>query len=263
MKKQQFEKLKKWFFEYVAGFYGSDANYNDDIKLKEDHTKRMCVDTPIITKELGFNEEQTNLAMAISLLHDTGRFEQYRKYRTYNDVGTESHSLIALNVLAEKKVLDELDSKEKNIIEIAIRLHGEKDLPKDLSSDVEPFAKLIRDIDKLDIYFVMLNRIDVLRADPVKCASIFGYPATDKCSEHVVKAVLEGRTISYTEFKSLNDILLGIIGWIHDINYKATLKEIKKRGLIEKLISYLPPKDAANISEPILKTLDAKIASMK
>ncbi|OHB58149.1 MAG: hypothetical protein A2Y12_07750 [Planctomycetes bacterium GWF2_42_9] len=263
MTKQQFEKLKKWFFEYVAGFYGSDARYNDDIKLKEDHTKRMCVDTPIITEELGFSEEQANLALAISLLHDTGRFEQYRKYRTYNDVGTENHSLIALNVLAEQKVLDDLDSKEKNIIETAIRLHGEKDLPKNLQADVEPFAKLIRDIDKLDIYFVMLNRIDELRSDPIKCASIFGYPATDKCSEHVVKAVLEGRTISYSEFKSLNDILLGIIGWIHDINYTATLKEIKKRGLLEKLISYLPAIDAGNIREPIFLTLDEKIASKK
>ncbi|MEN6385395.1 MAG: HD domain-containing protein [Phycisphaerales bacterium] len=264
MNKKQLEELKKWFFDYVSGYYGNNPQVNDDIKLKEDHTKRMCADTPTITKELGFNLEQSLLAEAVSLLHDTGRFEQYRKYGTYNDVGTENHSLIGLKVLEEKKVLDFLESSDKKIIESAIRFHGVKDLPKNLDKDVEPFAKLIRDIDKLDIFYVMLSRVDELRADPEKCFAIFGYPANDLCSPHILQAVLKGRTISYSEFKSLNDMILGLLGWIYDINYTATLKEIKKRGLMEKLISYLPKtEETQNVGKHILDLLDKRIARNK
>jgi len=257
----QFENLKKWFFAYVAGYYGSDAQANDDIKLKEDHTKRMCQDTIIITRELGFSQQQSLLAQAISLLHDTGRFEQYRQYGTYNDEGTVNHSALGLKILAEQNVLDGLDASDKNIIEQAIALHGVKDLPANLNPDVEPYARLIRDIDKLDIFYVMLSRIDELRANPKKCTAIFGYPADDKCSAHIVEAVMQGRTISYREFKTLNDMILGLLGWIYDINFAATLKEIKKRGLLEKLASHLPQQNnVQQVCRHILNIRDSRIA---
>jgi hypothetical protein len=262
MNKKQLEGLKKWFFDYVATYYGSDKKANDDIKLKDDHTRRMLADTLIITRELGFNAEQSMLAEAISLLHDTGRFEQYRKYKTYSDVGTEDHSSMGLKILADNKVLDCLDSKEKTIIKTAITIHSVKDFPKNLDKDVEPFAKLIRDIDKLDIYNVMLRNVDDLRANPEKCFAIFGYPATDKCSEHILQAVLEGRTIAYSEFKTLNDMIFGLLGWIYDINFVATLKEIKKRELTEKLISYLPKTDdVQKVCRHVLDVLDKRIAN--
>lgn len=261
MTKQQLENLKKWFFGYVAGFYNNETLNDENIKLKEDHTRRMCADTPVIADELGLNEDQKTLAEAISLLHDTGRFEQYKKYGTYNDVGTENHSMLGLKVLAENNVLAGIDSREKEIIETAIRLHGEKDLPA-LTGETEIYSKLIRDIDKLDIYNVMINRVDELRKDPQKCFSIFGYPATDAYSCHIVNAVLENKTISYSEFKTLNDIILGLLGWIADINFTATLRVIKKRGLYEKLISTLPDtEDIRKVRTHVLGKLDKRIAS--
>jgi len=262
MTKTQLENLKKWFFEYVAAYYGDDKKTNDDIKLKDDHTRRMLADTPIVAGELGFSAEHIMLAEAISLLHDTGRFEQYRKYKTYNDVGTEDHSSMGLKILADNNVLDSLDDKDRDIIRTAIKLHSVKDLPKNLSKDVEPFAKLIRDIDKLDIFNVMLNNIDDLRSNPEKCFAIFGYPATDKCSEHILQAVLAGRTIAYNEFKTLNDMIFGLLGWVYDINFVPTLKEIKKRGLIEKLISYLPKMDEVQkVCRHVLEVLDKRIVN--
>jgi len=257
----QLDELKRWFFDYVAGYYGSDKKYNEDIKLKEDHTKRMLADTVIITGELGWTEAQSLLAEAISLLHDTGRFEQYRKYGNYSDVGTEDHSSLGLAILAQRKVLDRLDEEDQKIIKTAIKLHSLRDLPKNLDKNVEPFAKLIRDIDKLDIYNVMLCNVDNLRSNPDKCFAIFGYPAADYCSEHILSAVLEGRTISYSEFKTLNDMILGLLGWIYDINFAATLKEIKKRGLAEKLISYLPKQtDVQKVCRHVLDVLEKRIA---
>ena len=243
MTKKQLEDLKKWFFGYVATFYNTDALTNENIKLKEDHTRRMCDDTLIITETLGFNNEQKLLAETISLLHETGRFKQYKRYKTYNDVGTENHGLLGLQIIAEKKILDGLDSKEKEIIETAIRLHGEKDLPKELAGDKKLFSQLIRDIDKLDIYNVMINRLDDFRKYPEKAKTTLGFSEKDKYSQTIIDAVMKNQTVSYEYIKTLNDMVIAILGWTFDINFVATLKEIQKRKLFDKLASFLPDND--------------------
>ena len=240
MTPEQLEQFKKWFYSYVAGFYSDDELTNDNIKLKEDHTRRMCADTPLIAEQLGLNEEQKIIAETISLFHDVGRFEQFRKYRSYNDVGTENHSLLGLKVLTENKILDCLDKKEKEIIETAIRLHGDKDLTDNLDDQTGLFAKLIRDVDKLDIYYVMVSRFGNMRDNPEKYLATFGFTGTNEYSKHIVQAVFENKTVGYEELKTLNDMVIAMFGWIVDVNFIPTLKEIKKRKLLERMIAFLP-----------------------
>ncbi|MBU1259666.1 MAG: HD domain-containing protein [Planctomycetes bacterium] len=260
MTKQQLEQFKRWFYSYVAGFYGDDELTNDNIRLKEDHTRRMCADTPLIAEKLGLNQQQRLIAETISLLHDIGRFEQFIKYRTYNDVGTENHSLLGLKVLAENKILDGLDSCEKEIIETAIRLHGERDLPKGLKGEIEFFAKLIRDIDKLDIYYVMIDRLDDFRKNPEKATATLGFSEKDKYSKNIIQAVIKNRTVGYEDIKSLNDMVIAMLGWIFDINFTITLKEIEKRGLLDKLISFLPDdEDIREVARHIKSQLNERI----
>ncbi len=260
MTKQQLEQFKKWFYGYVATFYGNDELTNDNIKLKEDHTRRMCVDIQQIADELGLNNNQKMLAETIALFHDVGRFEQFMKYHSYNDVGTENHSLIGLKVLAEKRILDCLSKEEKEIVETAIRFHGDKNLPAGLSGEIELFSKLIRDIDKLDIYYVMASRFDDLRNNPEKYFPTFGYQAKNKCSKNIIDAVLKNQTIDYGELKSLNDMVIAMLGWVTDINFAAVLKEIKKRKLLEQMIAFLPDtEDIRKVAEHLHKQLNGRI----
>jgi hypothetical protein len=260
MTKQQLEQFKKWFYGYVAGFYGDDELANDNIKLKEDHTRRMSGDTLLITEGLGLNQRQKLIAETITLFHDVGRFEQFRKYRTYNDVGTENHSLLGLKVLAENKILDCLDKREKEIIETAIKFHGEKELPSGLDKEMEFFAKLIRDIDKLDIYYVMLSKLDDFRKDPEKAMATLGFSKKDGYSKNIVQAITKNRTVDYGDIKSLNDMILVMLGWVIDINFLPTLREIKKRKLFEQLISFLPDnEDIRKLAEHIYKKLNERI----
>ena len=260
MTKQQLEQFKKWFYSYVAGFYGDDDLTNDNIRLKEDHTRRMCADTIIIADGLGLNDEQKIIAETISLLHDVGRFKQFIKYRTYNDVGTENHSLLGLKVLAENKILDGLDRHEKEIIETAIKLHGERNLPKGLKGETGFFAKLIRDIDKLDIYYVMIDRLDDFRRNPEKAAATLGFSQKEGYSKNIIQAVIENRTVGYEDIKSLNDMVVVMLGWVIDINFVSTLKEIKKRKLFEQMIAFLPDtEDIHAVVRHINKQLDGRI----
>jgi hypothetical protein len=260
MTKQQLEQFKKWFYGYVAGFYGDDELVNENIKLKEDHTRRMSGDTLLIAEGLGLNQQQKLIAQTVTLFHDVGRFEQYMKYHTYNDVGTENHSLLGLKVLADNKVLDCLDKHEKDIIETAISLHGERELPSGLDGETELFSKLIRDMDKLDIYYVIISRLDDFRKNPEKAAATFGFSGKDGYSKKIVKAVTTNHTIGYEEVRSLNDMVIVALGWIIDINFASTGKEIKKRKLYEQLISFLPDnEDIRKLAEHIYKQLDERI----
>ncbi len=261
MTKKQLEQLKKWFYDYAATFYGDDELTNDNIRLKEDHTRRMCGDILLIADQLGLDDEQKMLAETAVLFHDVGRFEQFMKYHSYNDVGTEDHSLLGLKVLAENKVLDGLSQRNKEIIEEAIRLHGEKELPCGLDEETGLIAKLVRDVDKLDIYYVMISWLGDLRKNPQKYIGIMGFSAENKYSKHIVKAVLDDKTIDYKELKTLNDMVIAQLGWIVDVNFVPILREIKRRRLLEQLVLFLPDtQDVREVMQHVRRQLEMRIS---
>ena len=55
----------------------------------------------LFAQRLGLNQEQVNLATAIGLLHDIGRFEQVRLYHTFNDGKSVNHAEIGVKILFE------------------------------------------------------------------------------------------------------------------------------------------------------------------
>ena len=68
--------LKSWFADYVKTFQSGDAEYQRNIDLKEEHTRRVCTEILDIGKSLALNKENLRLAEVIALFHDVGRFEQ-------------------------------------------------------------------------------------------------------------------------------------------------------------------------------------------
>jgi hypothetical protein len=106
----------------------------------------------------------------------------------------------------------------------------------------------------------MLSRLDDFRKDPEKAMATLGFLKTDEYSKNIVQTITKNRTIDYGDIKSLNDMILVLLGWVIDINFTPTLKEIKKRKLFEQLISFLPDnEDIRKLAEHIYKQLDEKI----
>jgi len=62
-----------------------------------------------------------------------------------------------VDVLNEHKTLDILPADEERIIKTAICIHGRKEIPGDLDPRIVEFTKLIRDVDKLDIYYLLIK----------------------------------------------------------------------------------------------------------
>lgn len=240
MEKQQLQNLKIWFADHVSQFYGQDKYLNANIKLKEDHTYRTCTEILYLAEQLHLNQNDKLIAETIALLHDVGRFEQFLKYRTYNDSRSTDHSALALQVIQRHQLLKPLPSPEQKLITTAIRLHGLLELPNNLDERTSLFAKLLRDADKIDVLYVATEYYRQYAENPEGFKLELELPNVDDYSPPVLSDVLAGRRTDYKKLRSLNDMKLLQLGWVYDVNFTAALKRIKERQLLEKLADFLP-----------------------
>ncbi len=260
MEQEQLTKLKAWFDDYVAGFYGSDKLVNANLKLKEEHSRRVCKEMSYLTGELRLPGNQRRIADAIAILHDVGRFEQFAKHRTYSDFKSLNHCLLGVEVIGREKILDEADKREKELIEKAIEYHGLIELPAGLDGDSALFSKLIRDADKLDIFYVVIKYSKQYRDNPKQFTLGLEFPDRDGYSAEVIEAILSGRRIEYKKLKTLNDMMLCQLGWVYDVNFTATLKRIKQQRFMEEIFDFLPKaEDIDKVREKIFTYVDSRI----
>ena len=240
MNQQQLESFKQWFTGYVRLFYTADDDFlNHNIKLKECHTYRVCKAMRDLAGALKMNDEDVLLAETIALFHDVGRFPQFKQYRTYKDQISENHCLMALTVLRENNVLVNLPADERAVIEKAIEFHGAKKLPG-MDERTLHFAKMIRDADKLDIFELLVENYRILAYEPEKFKWELEFPDTPQCNKKIIDALLSNQLIGYDMIKTINDAKLLQLGWVYDVYFDYTLKQIHDRGYLHAIIDLLP-----------------------
>ncbi len=260
MEQEQLEKFRAWFGDYVAGFYGDDEFVNANLKLKEEHSRQTCEEMVYLADELGLTGNQSRIAEVTALFHDIGRFEQFVKYRTYNDPRSVNHCLLGIEVLRQTKVLEGVDGSERQLIEKAIEYHGRRELPSDLDGECLLFSKLIRDADKLGVFYVVTDCYRQYRENPEAFRLEVELPDEPGYSQEVVEEILCGRRINYDRLRTLNDMKLLQLGWVYDVNFTATLKRIKKCKFLEMLIDFLPEtRDIEMVKEKIFEYVDSRI----
>ena len=260
MEKQQLQNLKIWFADHVSQFYGQDEYLNANIKLKEDHTYRTCTEILYLAEQLHLNQNDKLIAETIALLHDVGRFEQFLKYRTYNDPRSTDHSTLAVQIIQRHQLLKPLPSPEQKLITTAIRLHGLLELPNNLDEQTLFFARLIRDADKIDVLYVVTEYYRQYAENPEGFKLELELPDVDDYSPLALSDVLAGRRTDYKKLHTLNDMKLLQLGWVYDVNFTAALKRIKERRLLEKLADFLPQTpDIEKAKTVVLRYLNHRI----
>ena len=262
MKKQDLEQLKAWFSDHVAGFYGDDKFVNDHIKLKEVHTDGVCAEMNELTEKLGLDENDRLIAETIALLHDVGRFTQFKIYNTYSDAKSGDHAQFSLDIIRQNDLLDKLPTDEQRIIKTAIKLHSQKNIPTDLDAAIVPFAKLIRDADKLDIYPLLISNYELYHANPDDYPLEVELPNEPHYCPEIFDHILNGRLVDYHKLKTINDAIILKIGWVHDINFPAALEKIRENRYIDELFKLLPEnEDMKKLRTAIFKYIDERIAA--
>jgi len=239
MNKNDLIEMKKWFANYVSGFYTKNSDYNMAIRLKEEHTKRVCLDILMLGQKLGLTDQDMIVAETMALFHDIGRFKQYAVYGTFNDMVSENHAKLGLQQIATHKILSVCSKQEKRLIVKAIAHHNAAELPKNEDEKTLFFMRLLRDADKLDIWRVV---IDYYRNRDKHPNSIIELGLLDNpdCSQEILKALNEHRIARLKHLKTLNDFKLLQISWVFDLNFTASFQTVKNRNYIEEIAATLP-----------------------
>ncbi|MGA2323463.1 MAG: HD domain-containing protein [Sedimentisphaerales bacterium] len=261
MNNEQLIAFKAWFDKFVAGFYGDNEYINANIKLKEEHSGRVCSEMLYLADQLHLEGNQRLLAETIALLHDVGRFPQFLKYQTYNDPKSVNHCLLGLEVLQKENILAQLSDDERQIIETAIRYHGEKELPNNLAGDTLLLSQMIRDADKLDIFNVVIKAYIQQRDDPDNFKLEMEMPDEPRCTPEVLDAILTGGRIDYKALRTMNDMKLCVLGWVYDVNFVPTLSRLKQRRHLETIFEFLPDiPDIRKVREKIFAYVEDRIS---
>ena len=229
--------LMNWFNRYVAGFKSGDPSRDTNIVLKEEHTRRVCDEILYIGRELRLPPEDLALAEAIALLHDVGRFEQFARYRTFNDRESANHAELGVEILRRNGVLASADPAERELILRAIAYHNRPALPTDESDRCLLFSRMIRDADKLDIWAVFLDHFARKDSDP---AVIHFLPDTPGFSEKICRQLIARSGVNYAEITNLNDFKLLQLGWIYDLNFAPAFRRFRERRYLERYRQFLP-----------------------
>lgn len=242
LQSKELEQLGDWFSKYTSRFISNEQEYNSNINLKADHTRRVCKEIVGIAQSLGLQQGEINLADAIALFHDIGRFEQYHRYHTFADHKTENHATLGIKVLKENHVLDNIDPGARDLMFYSILHHNCASLPSRGLEKELLYAKMIRDADKLDIFRLVIEHYQ--NEEKTQNVAIeLGLPRSNEVSDLVIDDIKAGNIVKIGNLKTLNDFKLLQISWIYDINYKWTFKCIKDRGYFEELFKSIPHND--------------------
>jgi hypothetical protein len=169
--------------------------------------------------------------------------------------------LLGVEVLRKEKLLNGLKPQERESIEKAIEYHGIKEIPGDLNGDCLLFSKLIRDADKIDVLYVATEYYRQYAQDPDGFKMELDLPEEPGYSSEVVEKILCGLPIDYGDLRTMNDMRLAQLGWVYDVNFTATLKRIRHRRLLEKLLQFLPEgRDVEKARKIVFDYVDSRIA---
>ena len=133
------------FFNKYSDYYmeiAKDQFQKLHIHRKIEHSKRVYKIAVEVARKLELNEEEIRLVGIASLFHDIGRLPQFFQYNTYKESTLCDHSLLGVQILEQKNILNDLSSDEKMMILEIIRLHDYDKLPSDLPKKLKKIKVL-------------------------------------------------------------------------------------------------------------------------
>jgi len=254
------QKALAAFEDYTANYDRSD----EKVKLKIDHTYRVCALCEQIAAQSGFDEKERQIAWLTGLLHDVGRFEQLRRYGTFIDAQSIDHAEFGADILfKEEKIRDYVeDDSEDELLEKTVRCHSAYRVPENYTQREKKFADLLRDADKIDIL-----KVNVI----VPIEEIYNVTTYDlkhcKVTEEVMQAFYEEHAILRSLKRTPIDNVVGHISLVYEFVYPISCKIVHEQGYLDKLMRFqseLPEtkEQFAKIREKMNTYMENKLSGM-
>lgn len=237
-------RVNAWLQDYVRRFRSTDPMVDENICLKIDHTRRVELEVLALGEEQRRASGFVRLARAAALLHDVGRFEQFARYRTFDDARSEDHARLGCRVLHEERALSWMPEPAARWLLEAVRLHNVPRLPAISETPLRELCELLRDADKLDIWRMVTD--DYARHGGVPDRPFYrGLPRRSGVSPAVVAQAKARQPISFAEVRQLNDYVVLQGAMAFDLNCPAAFRRVQERGVLATIRGVLPPGDGA------------------
>ncbi len=197
------------------------SNYDKrvkEIRFKYSHSYRVEKLMKKLAISLNLSKEEIKIAELIGLLHDIGRFEQIRKYGQSSDVktGTDHADESCVFLFEEGHIRDFIDdNRYDKIIKDAIKNHNKIKIEENIKDKSLLFAKMIRDMDKVDIYRVLAEEY----------TEIFN---KDEISKKVYESFMKHETVDSKDRKTITDDIYAHVAFIYDINFEESFKILEE-----------------------------------
>lgn len=223
--KQQFE-----------GYLDNYDRNDDKVRLKIVHTYGVVECSRQIAESMGLSDEDRELAQLIGLLHDIGRFEQVKRFDSFEPTVMD-HAAFGVQILFEEGSIRQFVKEDRwdSIIRTAIAKHSDFKLEGIADERELLHAKIIRDADKLDNCRVKI-------VDSVE--TIMGVSETEVGKEGISAEVMEQflrkESILSPARKTMMDYWLSYLAYFFDINFNETLDIVRKKRYVEKIIDRIP-----------------------
>ena len=223
------EKAKNEFMKYVSGY--DITNPNIDRKIY--HSLRVMEYCKNIAESLNFNKEEIDLAILIGLLHDIARFEQYTLHQTFSDYKSGfDHGNIAVEILEKDNFIRKFikDGKYDEIIKVSIKNHNKFEIEEGLDDKAEVYCKIIRDADKLDIFY---EAIEMFWSTDEETQDIETGIVSEEYLNYVIK---ENPILRDGKKRSKLDAVIFVITLIFNLNFKYSFKYLLENKIVEKIL---------------------------
>ncbi len=198
--------------------------YGEKIDLKIHHTfrvQKLCIE---IAKSQNLSNEDIELASTCGLLHDIGRFEQWKRYKSYNDLISLDHGDLGVDILKENNFINKFTNSNKDTILRAVKYHNKYKVPNTLSKRNIYFTNITRDADKIDILYLFVTGGLVTKTE------------NTKMTNKIFKSVLNKQLIRKKDAKTKADEIAIRLGFVFDLNFKKSYEIIKEKDYINKML---------------------------
>ena len=232
MTRAAMESLTGRFAAYTDGFRAPDGRLAPLLQLKLDHTRGVVADAQRLLEGEAWPPETRPEAEAAALLHDAGRFEQFRDHGTFQDARSFDHAARSVAVVEREGWLAELSDAERRRVLAAVLAHNKRELPDGMDAATARLAHLVRDADKLDIFRVLEAAVTdgTLASNP---EIAWGLRIEGAPSPELVAAIVAGRPVCYSWIRTLSDFVLIQVGWVNGgFSTRTALRLVRERRVV-------------------------------
>lgn len=214
------DQIRKEFIKYSKNFDLKDKN----IMGKFHHSFRVMEFATDIAKSIKLKEEDIEIISISALLHDISRFEQWQKYKTFDDIKSLDHGDKSVEIIEELKLLSKLDDEKKQIILKSVKNHNKYKIENGLNEKELLVSKIIRDADKLDIIKEQCNMLT---------------EEIDNIDDEIIKYIEEEKLVDNKLINKEYKHLIRMISFIFDLNYTYSFKYLYDNNIIQNKLNLL------------------------